>query len=139
MNSKKAATFIIVLVIIVAAVLALKNYQKSSSPYSPKPANSILTAPIPSPVSKPAPVQITTARGIISSLSGSNLVASISGQPVTYSLSGTKDFQRVTSGTVEKGDAKTAPSTLSDLKVGQEVLIITPISSTQARSVYIIK
>lgn len=93
----------------------------------------------PKSISKPVPVTAIIARGILTTINGVNITITVYGQPQTFSLTGTKDFQQVISGTIGKGDAKVGLSSVVALKVGQEVLIIADKGSAQAKTVYILK
>lgn len=143
MPAKNTLIIIVVLSVLGAAAFILIYYfQQSQNQVSRKenlPVQQPLISPTPTPVSKPAPVTINTVQGTIKSVSSSSVTLDVSGKNQTFSISGTKDFQKITSGTVEAGDAKTAPSSASELKVGQKVLIIHEIGSTSAKAVYIIK
>ena len=92
----------------------------------------------PKSISKPVPVTTILAKGVLTAINGTNIVVTVYGQPQTFSIAGTRDFQRVISGTIRNGDAKVDLSSASALKVGQEVLIIADKGSTQAKTVYIL-
>ena len=135
-----------ILVLIISAavisfivIIGIYYSQNSKKPEPALPKTVSIPSPTPTPVSKPAPVTINTVTGTITALSSSSLTIDAGGKLQVFSISGTKDFQKITSGTIEAGDAKTAPSSASELKVGQKVFIIYNIGSTAAKSIYIIK
>lgn len=128
--------------IILAVVFNRLSPSSKSTPAStliPTPAQSVNSQPANQAVAKPAPVRTTTTRGIAAAVTGTSLTVNSSGKSQTFSIIGTADFQRIISGTVEKGNVKTVPALASDLRVGQDVLVIANIGTTQARDVYIIK
>lgn len=93
----------------------------------------------PNSISKPAPVTLNLARGNLTTIDGSNIIVNSYGSPKTFSITSTKDFQKIVSGTVKTGDARTGPATASELKVGQEVLVIADVGSVEAKTVYILR
>ena len=124
-----------------------KSYNKSSED-SQKPSISTPTStptstrtanPSSSVASKPALVTISTVQGTITSLASSSVTINSENQTKTFSISATKDFQKVTSGTVAGGDVKTVPSSTTELKVNQQILIIYEVKSTNAKAIYILK
>lgn len=135
MPSKKVLLIAGSSILVLTVLLFIYSQQKNT----PAPTPPVQTIPTPTSISKPAPVTITTARGTITELKKSELTIKFQDTLQVFSISGTKDFQKLVSGTVEAGDAKTVPASINELKVGQEILIIHNIGSTSARSVYIIK
>lgn len=102
-----------------------------SSPKLDEPASNI---------SKPAPNETRTAQGTLVRLNNNILSVQASSASVQHFIvSKTFDFQRLVSGTPERGDAKTVPAAYSDLKTGQQVLVIAEKDSNYARSVYILQ
>ena len=102
----------------------------------------LLTAPTgtkPPPISKPVPATAIPNRGLLTAINGTNITVAVYGKSRIFSLAKTRDFKKVISGTVEKGDARVGPSSLSALKAGQEILVIVDKSSAQVKAVYIIK
>ena len=92
----------------------------------------------PSSISKSVPVTLNVARGNLTSMIGSTITVDVYGNVRSFSIKDTKDFQKVVSGQIKTGDAKTGRASVSELKVGQQILVIADIGSIQARSVYIL-
>lgn len=141
------------IIIIVVAVLivgglgwVIFNSNKPSTPQNQAttPVNTndrsiSLASPTASPISKPVPVTIATARGTVSAVSSSSITIKAATGDVTATFPANVDVQKLTSGTLEKGDAKTSPAKVEDIKVGQEVLLVLNKGTSQARSLLIIK
>lgn len=123
---QKISIVVAPLILVIILVLFILNYFHlfpSSKPHS---------------ISKPVPVTLNLARGNLASINGTRITVNAYGKPKTFSLSGTKDFNKVVSGQIGK-DAKTQPTTISELKIGQEVLVIADIGSIEAKTVYILR
>ena len=94
----------------------------------------------PSVISQPAPNDTRTAQGTLVRINNNILSVQISGASVQHFIvSKTFDFQQLVSGTPQRGDAKTVPAAYSDLKTGQQILVIAEKNSNYARSVYILQ
>ena len=140
----------VVLVLILAGILYFIVTGNSKKPASPIENNkqtsqevktSEQPAPTPSPVvvSHPVEAVISTARGMVTEVTSDSIKVQVDGKVQAYSITNTQDFQRITSGTIEKGDPKYTPAQKTDIKVGQEVYMIVDINSSKARSIYIVK
>jgi len=92
----------------------------------------------PKSISKSVPVTKTLVRGNLTAIEGTNITLSSYGKPRTFSLAQTKNFKQVTGGTIEKGDAKTGPSSMASLKPGQEILVVADLGSAEAKDIYIL-
>lgn len=93
----------------------------------------------PKSISRQVPVTKTVAKGVLTAISGTDVTVTVYGKPQTFSIAKTRDFQQVVSGNTEAGDAKVVLTTMSVLKVGQEVLIIADKDSAEAKTVYILR
>lgn len=90
------------------------------------------------PISKPTSVKLRTINGTITGVRDTNI--SVKDKEQTYNLfSKGVDIQKIISGTVAGGDAKTEPAKAEDLKIGQSVFVITEKNSLRVHSIYIIK
>lgn len=127
---------IIISVLVLIALLLGGIFYINSKKSSPKPIQ--VEKPAFTPTPQPS-IKISTNRGIITAIDDQNISIKAGTNTATFSLKQAKDIQKVTSGTLESGKVKTAPAKLSDLKVGQEVLIVAEKDSTIARSILIIK
>ena len=91
-------------------------------------------------ISQPAPNDTRTAQGTLVRINNNILSVQISGASVQHFIvSKTFDFQQLVSGTPQRGDARSVPATYSDLKTGQQILVIAEKDSNYARSVYILQ
>lgn len=138
---KRNIIIITIIIVILTTAAALIIYFPNLFKKEPVvPVQNKVQTPTPSPSSKISAPQIYTSRGIITSLTSLSLTIKVDGESQTYSLADTKDFQKLVSGTLAGGDAKTIPVSLTDLKTGQEVKIVTKRESTNsAVAVLIIK
>lgn len=82
---------------------------------------------------------VDSYKGTIVSFNQSSLVVNLSSGNKIFDISETKDFQGVTYGTLEQGNAVTTQSDRSDLKVGKEVFVVTDKGSNLAKSVYVFR
>lgn len=94
--------------------------------------------PVPKPtsVSQPAVVLTDSYKGTVVSFNTS-LIAISTGK--TFNIAGTKDFQGVTYGSLEQGNAVTVPSSRSDLAVGKLVFVVTLKDTNIVKSIYIFR
>lgn len=90
-------------------------------------------------ISTPVPVAIRTVRGIVVRINDNILSVKDSQEVRNFIITKTFDFQQLSSGSVEGGDAKTIPISVSSIKLNQEVLVIAEKDTNYARAVYIIK
>ena len=133
-NRTLIALIVIALFVGVGGLLVLSRGEKSKS--GSKQTEQVT----PAPVSKPAPVAISQFRGTVATASATSLtVSSKDGESKTFTLTIAVDMQRLVSGTLEAGDAKTEKAQLSDLNVDQEVLIVLNKDAGDVRAVLIIK
>jgi len=138
MENKKLMTVLVGFALVaLGAVLFIQYSQKDKS--IPAPVNLVIPTPSPTPVSKPVPTTIERSQGTIRTLSAASITINAEGGTKTFNISRTKDFQKITSGTLAGGDAVTVPASSTDLRVGQEVLVVNNIGSTNANVVLIIK
>lgn len=93
----------------------------------------------PKSISKQVPVTRTVVRGILTTISGTDITVDAYGKPQSFSVAGTRNFQRVISGNIGKNDTRVGLASISELKVGQEILIIVDKDSIQAKTVYILR
>lgn len=137
-SQRKFQALLIIVIIIIFTVAALSIY--SPNLFRNKPQEP-LQAIVPTSVITPTfiPVKLQTTRGIITKILNNSLTIKTGTNSATFDISKTKDFQKLVSGTLAGGDAKTATSSAKDLKAGQEVLVITINESVNAASVHIIK
>jgi hypothetical protein len=98
-----------------------------------------VTAPTATPISKQVPVTIITSRGTVEKVDQSSLSLKTATETVNVTFEDNVDVQRLTSGTLEKGDGKTAPAKLTDIAVGQEVMAVINKGTSKARSLLIIR
>lgn len=135
------AAVLIILAIVFNRLNPLSSKSTPSSTPNPiTPAQTVNSQPTTvKSISHPAPVTITTVRGVINALTPSSLTVNSSGKVQTFSIPAAKDIHRVISGRIEDGTAKEAPALASDLRVGQEVFIVANIGSAEARAIYIIR
>lgn len=92
-----------------------------------------------SPTVTAAPVPIGTFRGTVASISAVSISVKGEFDTKTFSLSANLNVVRLTSGTLERGDAKTEQANASSLTIGQEVLVMSDKDGQNARAVVIIK
>lgn len=90
-------------------------------------------------IATPVPAQFRTLKGTIKSISASTLTVNTETGSETLSLSQTTIYQKLVSGTLSGGNAKTTPVILADLKAGQEVMVVAKLSSDNILSVLIVK
>lgn len=90
-------------------------------------------------ISKSTPATLNLSKGNLTSIEGTNINVSVYGKLQTFSIANTQDFQKTVSGSVEAGDIQVESTTVSELKVGQEVLVIAQIGSSAAKTVYILR
>lgn len=112
-----------------------------TQPATTKSRETIKKSPTPtsSPISKPIPVTTRTLRGTITTVSGSTITFNSGGKIENLSLKATTEVYKLTGGTIEGGDAKTAPARLEDIKTGQEALAIVDKNSAAVQRLVIIK
>lgn len=149
MDTKKVLYIVLGLaVLIVVASVILRFYQNPGKTPSanqlpavakPTQVKTTESKPTLTPISKPVPVTIRVLRGTITAVSGSNISVSTNGKVENLSIASINDVYRLTGGTIEGGDAKTAPATVADIKTGQEALIIVDKNSPAVQRVVIIK
>lgn len=90
-------------------------------------------------ISKPVPVTTRTLRGTVTAVSDASISINSQGKVENFSLEGVNDIFRLTGGSLEGGDAKTAQAPLKDIKIGQEVLVIADKDSPAVQRLVIIK
>jgi hypothetical protein len=133
-------SIILTVTVIIALVLGYIIYQ-SSLGSTIKTESSPSTRPISSAsLKKPEASSPTyqTNRGIVESISASELIIKVGEASQTYSIAGTSDFQRITSGTFET-NAQYARATKADIKVGQEVLLAVAEGTSKVTTVFILR
>lgn len=90
-------------------------------------------------VSRPAETVTSNIQGVITEVTDDSLKVQADGKVRAYGITQTKDYQRITSGSIGKSEIKTVTAAKTDLKAGQEVYLIFGINGLKARSVYIVK
>ncbi len=95
--------------------------------------------PVASAISKPVPVVTRTLRGTAASVNQNSLSLTVSGKTEVLNLATTNDVYKLTGGTIEGGNAKTQPAKVSDIKAGQELLVIADKNSPNVQRVVILK
>jgi hypothetical protein len=133
-------SIILIVTVITALVLGYIIYQSSlGSPTETEDSSAtrpISSASLKKPEASSPTYQIN--RGIVESVTGSELIIKVGEASQTYSIAGTSDFQRITSGTFES-NAQYAKATKADLKVGQEVLLAVSQGSNNVTTVFILR
>ncbi len=132
------------LILLVAAVLILVILFFSLASFKdslfnqlfPKP-HSFASAPI--AISAQTAVTIQATQGTISSIDTTSQTLNLASPNASYSLSQTKDYQRVLSGTLAGNNIVATSSAQTELQPGQKVLILwDKNASSSARAVYIL-
>lgn len=128
MSKKQIIIFTIAVIILLAGVAGLFLF-----PFSP-----FYQAPKPKPISQPAPVRISSVRGEIVELTETKIIISQDDKTYTFPATSIQDVNKLVTGSVEAGDAKTVAVDKTELKVGQSVLLIAEKNLSWIRAVYIL-
>ena len=134
MKNRTVVSFIIIaLAVGIGLVIVLGQGGQSGSKQPTKVA-------APSPASVVGPVAISQFRGTVDSVSPTGLVAtSEDGKKQTFALSPKVDLQRLISGTLEGGNARTEKIKVSDIKPGSDVLVVLKKTSGEVQAVLVIE
>ena len=138
MNSRTTLFLVLLLVLLFGLGFFVIRSQRTTVAPAPR-TSQIQASPTPVIISTPIPVPITTVRGMITSVTATSLTVTSPAATKNIPISQTVDVQRVTSGTLEGGNAKTVQAATSDLKNGQEVFVIIDKDTSAVRSIFILK
>jgi hypothetical protein len=131
------------LILLIGIILTLSGilYIASELPNSPIKSSfpSLIKDTQGQSIAKPAPVEIKTAIGIIENIDKNDLTLKVNDKSQNYNTTKTFVVEKITAGSVEAGNAKTIPIQFSELKVKQEVLIVSEKDSNFVRSIFVIK
>lgn len=90
-------------------------------------------------VSKPVDVDVDTYKGNLVAVNTGSIDINIGSSVKSFDIAQTEDFQGVTYGSLEAGDAVTVNTTKTDLKVGKDVFLLSNKGTNVAKSVYIFR
>lgn len=146
MTARKSTNVIIAAIVLSLAVLfgllwfllkpagaPTNNSQSSTSTTKPKSTN-------PKSTTNPNPpsIQITSLQGKVTAVGNGSLTVDSQGKSQTLNIKDTKDIQKLSSGTLQAGNAKTGQATISDVKVGSQVMLVLDKDTTNVRTILII-
>lgn len=124
-----------VLLLFAAAVFGFKYFGSESQPAVSSAPTATPQLPSPTPVR----VYVDTAKGTITAIDSQNLTLKTEEAIKTYSLSKLRFVLKVTSGTLEAGNAQITSAKADDIKIGQEVTITLTKGTTDVIDIFITK
>lgn len=118
-----------------------KDRTQNTNSYTQSPTQNSTSQKPPSKttISTPAPIQIRTLKGEVTTLDSNNITVKNDKVSENFPLTTATDIQKLLSGTLEGGDAKTIPAKLEDVKAGQEVFLVIDNKSNTLTSLLILK
>lgn len=130
--------YLVILIVGIVLIISALIYLMSGSGKSVLSDLNILPKPSPLNISSPAPDLTDTYKGTIVSFNNS-LVSINVGTVRNFNITQTTDFQGVTYGSLEEGNAVTVPSSKGDLLAGKQVFVVTQKDTNIVKSIYIFR